>query len=162
MDNKLRLSFEYDLFNSEESLFDDWKLLLKKAREALDRAYSPYSNYKVGAALLLDNGEIITGSNQENAAFPSGLCAERVAFFSAGSDFPGILINKAAVIAVKNTDQKLEVAAPCGACRQVMLEYEIHQKKPIQILMAYKNSKFLVAPSIDSLVPFAFNKYNLK
>ena len=162
MDEKLRLSFEYDLFKDEESLFDDWKLLLNKAREVLSNAYAPYSEYRVGAALLLENGEIVTGSNQENAAFPSGLCAERVAFFAAGSNYPDLQIKKAVVIAMKAGKENPEVAAPCGACRQVMLEYEIKQKKPIQLLMVYKNSKFIVSNSIENLVPFSFNKYNLK
>lgn len=162
MDNKLRLSFEYDLFNNEEELFEDWKLLLARAREALNTSYSPYSNYKVGAALLLVNGEIVTGSNQENAAFPSGLCAERVAFFTAGAKYPGIAIKRAAVVAQKPDNEQLVPAAPCGACRQVMLEYEVKQEKPIELLMVYKEGKFLSSPSIEHLVPFTFNKFNLK
>ncbi|HEX9649862.1 MAG TPA: cytidine deaminase [Cyclobacteriaceae bacterium] len=162
MDNKLRLSFEYDLFDNEDELFNDWKLLLVKAREVMTNAYSPYSNYKVGAALLLENGEIVTGSNQENAAFPSGLCAERVAFFAAGSAHPGVAIKRAVVVARKPGNNNLEVAAPCGGCRQVMLEYELKQEKPIQLLLVYKNSKFLVASSIESLVPLSFNKHNLE
>lgn len=162
MEEKLRLSFEYDLFDGEESLYDEWKLLLNKAREAKDKAYAPYSNYHVGAALLLETGEVITGCNQENASFPSGLCAERVAFFKAGSDYPGVRIKKIAVIAQKPGKSVPEIASSCAACRQVMLEYEIKQEKPIQLMMVYKNSKFLVTPSIESLIPLSFSKKNLE
>lgn len=141
------------------------KRLVETAKQATIRAYAPFSKYQVGAALLLDNGKIIEGSNQENAAYPSGLCAERTAAFFAASANPGIAFKKLAVAAWidpgKDKDweegfQKNPVS-PCGGCRQALLEYE-HLYGNIQVILYGKN-KIYILPSIKSLLPLAFTEF---
>ena len=151
-------------YNYEELKGRD-RELLDCAKEATRRSYAPYSKYQVGAALLLDNGKIVEGSNQENAAYPSGLCAERTAIFYAASANPGISIRKIAIAAWidpgKERDweegfQKSPVS-PCGGCRQALLEYE-HLYGDIEVLL-YGQSKIYVLPSIKSLLPLAFTDF---
>src|SRR5690554_7087575 len=114
---------------------------MKKAQQAREDAYAPYSRFKVGAALLLDSGEVITGNNQENAAYPSGLCAERVVVFSAGANFPGQTMT-ALTITIRSESRKIgEPLAPCGACRQSLLEYEQKQKSPLSIYLDRKSTR---------------------
>lgn len=132
---------------------------MQKAREALVSSYSPYSGFPVGAAILLENGDVITGSNQENAAYPSGLCAERVAFFYAGAKYPGQSI-KAVAVAVSN--QAKEYAFPCGACLQVISEYQHRQNSPVKILIVHPSlNEVLMAKGVQHLLPFGFNKDHL-
>jgi cytidine deaminase len=121
-------------------------------------AYAPYSEFHVGAAVLLENGEIIAGNNQENAAYPSGLCAERVALFYAGSQYPTIAI-KTIAISVKSKNVIIsEPLSPCGGCRQVIAEYENKFKKPIRIIMSGEKGQIYIANSIESLLPLMFSK----
>lgn len=128
--------------------------LIKAAHAALDTAYAPYSQFRVGAALLLDDGTIVSGSNQENAAYPSGLCAERVAFFSAGSQFP----NKQILAAAVTTSYPLEhPVSPCGACRQVMAEYELKQGTSIKLFMCSHDGSVIVANKTRDLLPLYFS-----
>ena len=124
--------------------------LLSAAKKSSTHAYAPYSRFKVGAAVLLGNQKIISGNNQENAAYPSGLCAERVALFFASGQHPTEKIKAIAVTAV-----------PCGACRQAMLEYETKQKSPVRIIMQSGNKVF-IADGIDNLLPLAFTAMALK
>jgi cytidine deaminase len=131
--------------------------LVEEAREATKRAYAPYSAFRVGAALLLENGEIITGNNQENAAYPSGLCAERVAVFYAGARYPDVAIVAMALTARKKEDFTEEPAYPCGACRQVLLEAENRSGKPIRLIMAGRNKADVVS-SVQELLPKNFDK----
>ncbi len=131
--------------------------LLTQARQACTTAYAPYSNFHVGAALLLDNGNIILGSNQENAAYPSGLCAERTAIFAAGANFPNQIIRSIAIAACKHNDSCYQTISPCGACRQAMLEYENKQKEPIRFLMQGEGEKIYISPSIGNLLPIQFS-----
>lgn len=140
---------------SFDELDPEWKKLIDRADDAVSRAYALYSNYEVGAAILLDNSQIITGSNQENAAYPSGLCAERVAVFSASSNFPGSII-KRIVVKGRKKDENFSICTPCGGCRQVLLEYEIKQKHPIELLILNENKNYLIFPSIENLLPLAF------
>jgi len=135
--------------------------LFEEAQKALQSAYSPYSSFQVGAALRLSNGQIIRGSNQENAAYPSGLCAERTAFFYAGSQFPNENIEEIVVLARKTGDSILVPACPCGACRQVMLEYEVKQKQAIPIVFKLENEGFIRVSSISDLLPFKFDASSL-
>ena len=136
--------------------------LLEKAKQACNTAYAPYSNFHVGAALLLDNRKIILGSNQENAAYPSGLCAERTAIFAAGSNHPEQKIMAIAVVASKQSTQGFVPVAPCGACRQAILEYEVKQEAPIRLIMQGKSNKIYISPSVSNLLPVQFSIHQLK
>lgn len=135
------------------------RILIDKAREAALRAYAPYSKFNVGAAILLDNDKIITGSNQENAAYPSGTCAERTACFYAHSSFPNAKF-KAIAIAARNTNGE-EVTipiSPCGSCRQALLEYEILAQNEIKVILVGRDEIFMLK-SIKSLLPLAFSEF---
>ena len=131
--------------------------LVEEARRATENAYAPYSAFRVGAALLLENGEIITGNNQENAAYPSGLCAERVAVFYAGARYPDVPIVALALTARKPDGFTVEPAYPCGACRQVLLEAESRSGHPIRIIMAGRE-KADVVTSVKELLPKNFDR----
>lgn len=145
-----------------EDLDAESKYLAHKAKEAATLAYAPYSKFQVGAALLLDDGTYITGTNQENAAFPSGMCAERVALFSAAATHPGKRITKIAVVARRKGGKELLPATSCGPCRQVMLEFETRQKSPIQIVMFDQHHNWIKAPSAESLLPYGFTRANME
>lgn len=135
--------------------------LMQYAIKARDAAYSPYSNFNVGAALLLDNGEVITGNNQENAAYPSGLCAERVAIFYAGAHYPSAKIVSMAISATSKSKPVAEPIPPCGACRQSIAEYEIKQQEPIAIYFMGETGAILKSNSIADLLPLIFQKSHL-
>ncbi|MAW31567.1 MAG: cytidine deaminase [Flavobacteriales bacterium] len=136
--------------------------LVNNAIASLKDAYAPYSGFQVGASILLENGEIINGSNQENVAYPSGLCAERVAIFYASSNYPNIRIVKMA-ISVQAVDFNInDVISPCGACRQVMAEYEENQNHPIQIILHSPNNDILIVDRVQDLLPFMFKSPHLK
>lgn len=155
MKNQKALHIPY-LEYTKDQLSSEDALLYKMAQEATLKAYAPYSNFYVGCALKLKNGEIITGTNQENAAFPSGLCAERVAFFYAGANFPNELIDTI-VISVSSSKKHSDlIYAPCAACRQSMLEYENKQQQPIRILFEGSNDTIIEMNAINDLIPFAF------
>ena len=129
--------------------------LLLAAREACESAYAPYSKFHVGAALLLENGEIIKGSNQENADFTDGLCAERVAIFYANSTFPDVPVKAIAVTAKNSRGLVEEPAQPCGSCRQVLVETEARFQKSMKIIMDGRK-RIQVLEGADNLLPFAF------
>tara|TARA_R110000787_G_scaffold166642_2_gene279644 strand:+ start:1024 stop:1506 length:483 start_codon:yes stop_codon:yes gene_type:complete len=131
--------------------------LMEAAIEATKTAYAPYSGFKVGAALLMEDNSIITGNNQENAAYPSGMCAERVAIWKAGSSFPNKKIKKIAITAVSSNKQLDKPVGPCGACRQTMLEYEINQAEDVEVIFMGEVGKVVKANSIASLLPFSFD-----
>lgn len=133
--------------------------LIKMAKEATEKAWAPYSQFRVGAALELENGEIITGNNQENIAFPSGLCAERVALFYAGSQFPGVAIKRIALAAYADGKFVAKPVYPCGDCRQVLLEHENRVKKPVEVIM-YGEDEIKLVKSVSDLLPLPFD-YNL-
>jgi cytidine deaminase len=137
----------------------DQKLILA-AREAAKRAYAPYSKFYVGAALLLNNGEIVSGNNQENAAFPTGLCAERVALFSAHANFPETAVKTLAVTAYNSNGLVEGPVKPCGSCRQAMVETEVRFKQPMRIILDGKK-KIQVFEGVDNLLPFAFKPESL-
>ncbi len=132
--------------------------LLDAARTAMKKAYAPYSQFPVGAAALLSNGQIISGSNQENASFPLGLCAERVALFAAGAAFPDQAIRAIAVIAAKIDEQWI---SPCGACRQVMLESEQRGGQNMDIILTNRSGQIAVIPSAATLLPWCFDGHLL-
>lgn len=144
-----------------EALNQESKYLVHKAKEATSVAYAPYSKFYVGAALILQDGTVITGSNQENASYPLCMCAERVALYALASTHPGKRIMKMAIVAHKKNHKELVPAASCGACRQVMAEFEDRQKKPFEIVMMVEDNKWITCPSAASLLPFVFTKDNL-
>ncbi len=152
----IKLETHLDIFDTFDELPDDIKSLMNKAIEARDAAYAPYSNFNVGAAILLDNDKIITGNNQENASYPSGLCAERTAIYYAGANFPN---NKIMIMALsassqhKVTDQPIP---PCGACRQAIAEYETKQDQPIEIYFMGATGKVVKSNSLANLLPLVF------
>jgi cytidine deaminase len=158
---KRKILIEYEEFEWEDDYTNGEQELMKRAEEAVFRAYAPYSGFRVGVAVLLEDGQIITGSNQENAAYPSGLCAERVALFSAASRFPDKKVLKISVAAVDKKGTTTPVT-PCGSCRQVMLEYEYKQQQPILILLHGPGKRILQFNSADALLPFGFNRSQLK
>ena len=136
--------------------------LIEKAKNAYSNAYAPYSGFLVGASVLLENGEIINGSNQENVAYPSGLCAERVALFYAGAKYPEVAIKTIAISAKSKTFEIDDVVSPCGACRQVMAEYQQKQGQNIRLLLHPTNDEVLIANSVTDLLPFMFNSEKLR
>ena len=144
-----------------ENLSDNEQQVIAEAIRAAGDAYAPYSGFCVGAALLLDNGELVRGNNQENAAYPDGLCAERVAMFSANSNFPEAGIEILAVAAKIKYEFLEEPVYPCGSCRQALLESENRFGKPIRILMYGKN-RIHIANSIKDLLPLSFDSSFLK
>lgn len=131
--------------------------LMLKAIEVRKNAYAPYSKFRVGTAILLDNGEIIVGSNQENAAYPSGLCAERVAIFYAGATYPEATILKMAITAASENNKTTIPVPPCGACRQAIAEYEIRQKTSIKIYYMGETGEIHQSDSLKNLLPFMFD-----
>jgi cytidine deaminase len=134
--------------------------LRSAAIRALGRAYAPYSHYSVGAAVLLSDGTIVEGNNQENVAYPSGLCAERVALFYASASYPEMPVVSIAIIAVKDGEIQ-ESVSPCGTCRQVLLETEQRYGKPIRILMCGRDEA-LVVSSVEDLLPLSFSIENIR
>jgi cytidine deaminase len=159
---KQEVSFQLEVYNGVEDLTEEDSRLLLKAVEARKNAYAPYSNFQVGAAILLENGEVVLGNNQENACYPSGLCAERVAIFQAGAIYPNVVIKAVAISATSLNYQVDTPAAPCGNCRQAMSEYEVKQEQPIQLLMMGEIGKVLKCKSIGDILPLAFNNSFLK
>ena len=148
----------YERFDTAENLPSDEVKLLEQALEATETAYAPHSGFFVGAAVALTDGQVIKGNNQENLAYPSGLCAERTALFYAGSLGKGDQVEKIAIRG-RSSRIKLEVpVTPCGACRQVMLEYENLSGKPIIVLMQGEEGPILRLSGVaDTLLPFSFN-----
>ena len=158
-EKKIELSF---ISAQLSELSSKEKQLVANAKSAVTTAYAPYSGFLVGASVLLDNGEIINGSNQENVAYPSGLCAERVALFYAGARFPDAKIKTIAVSVMSKNFKVTDVISPCGACRQVMAEYEEKQKSKIRILLHSPDDKVLISDSVEDLLPFVFRSPFLK
>ncbi len=155
---EVKIESKLYVFESIEELPKDVNMLMQKAAEARGKAYAPYSKFHVGAALLLDNGEIITGNNQENASYPSGLCAERTAIYYAGSQYPNAKVLRMAITATSQNKQTTSPIPPCGACRQAIAEYEVKQKVPIEIYFMGEKGKVAKSDSLANLLPFVFDK----
>lgn len=150
---------EYD--NISELSAEDQNLLCAAAKAA-EHAYAPYSNFHVGAALLLESGTIVKGNNQENVAYPSGLCAERVAIFSAGAQYPDVAIKTIAITCKSKLFEVKAPVSPCGACRQAMVEYEVRHNCNIRLLTRGETGKIRVFESVKALLPFMFIAEELK
>ncbi len=133
--------------------------LVEQAIEATRRSYAPYSHFRVGAAVRLGNGEIVIGCNQENAAYPSGLCAERTALFAAGALYPDVPV-KVLAVAARGTDGEMteEPTGPCGSCRQVIIESETRAKHPIRILLYGRRCVYII-DGIRQLMPLTFSEF---
>ena len=154
--------FSYSEINSHSELIPEDLDLLRAAGQIVDMAYAPYSHFKVGAAVILENGKVITGNNQENMAFPSGLCAERVAIFNAVSANPGIKIKAIAITAKSDEFPVEEPVTPCGGCRQTLIEYENNQGSPIRIILGCENGKVIIVNQVSDLLPLSFKGEKLK
>lgn len=144
------------VYEQREELPEDLTALLAQAYEAAHHAYCPYSHFQVGAALQLNNGEIFKGNNQENAAFPSGLCAERTALYFAAANNPNVPIHRIAIVAINPNNPLSEPIVPCGSCRQSLLEYEHKFGQNIEIVMAAEQGPVYVVNSVADLLPCSF------
>ncbi len=154
----ISITTQFSVFDSIQELPLDVQNLMAEAVAIRKTAYAPYSNFRVGAALLLDNGKIVLGSNQENAAYPSGLCAERVAIFHSGAIYPEAKILKMAITAASDTNKTTAPIPPCGSCRQSMAEYEIKQETPIEIYFMGEIGPIYKSASLKNLLPLMFDK----
>lgn len=152
-----QISTSIKIFDSASELPEQIQQLMNQAVEARNTAYAPYSKFKVGAALSLENGEVVRGSNQENASYPSGLCAERTAIYAAGANYPNQKIKVLAISATSEKHDVTEPIAPCGACRQAIAEYEQKQDEPIQIYFTGISGKVICVESLLDILPLAFN-----
>ncbi|WP_299818879.1 cytidine deaminase [uncultured Pontibacter sp.] len=160
MASELTINISIDVLAPEE-LNERERKAMQLAQQAASDAYAPYSNFLVGAALVLEDGTMFKGSNQENAAYPSGLCAERTALFAFSAHHPNEQIEMLAVTARRRNDTNFLAAMPCGACRQVMAEYEHKQGKAIPVLLQGPDGNFYRFKSVADLLPFQFNRENL-
>ncbi len=155
---QISLTTNFTVYDSLSELSANDKELMLKAIEIRKQAYAPYSKFQVGVSLLLDNGKIVTGTNQENAAYPSGLCAERVAIFYAGANYPDAKIEKI-YISASPIDRELDKPIPpCGACRQSIAEYEIKQESPIEVFFMGAKGEIFKSDSLKNLLPLLFDK----
>jgi cytidine deaminase len=157
-----KFSFEFEEYDSIDELSRGEVELMQQAVKAAENAYAPYSHFKVGAALKLSNGKIVLGNNQENVAYPSGLCAERVAFFHANAIYPDASIEVVAITARTQDFEIDEPVTPCGSCRQVMSESESRQDEKIRVLLMGQSGRVFAINSVENLLPFVFRAEGLK
>lgn len=155
---KISITSTFDVFDSVSELPSEVQNLMQKAIDARKVAYAPYSKFRVGAAILLENSEVVIGSNQENAAYPSGLCAERTAIFYAGAKYPNVPFKTIAISATSDTNPTLSPIPPCGACRQSIAEYESRQSYPVEIYFMGESGKVYRSESLENLLPLSFDK----
>jgi cytidine deaminase len=155
-------NFSYKELESDDELPEELAELLVQAKIAIATAYAPYSEFRVGAAVLLENGEIVSGSNQENASSPAGICAERVALSAASSLHPNVAVIALAVSAKASTGVLTEPAAPCGICRQTILEYEQRFNHDIEIILRGEAGKIFRISSVKNLLPLYFGRDDMK
>jgi cytidine deaminase len=155
---KERFEFNYDLLSNWKELPIEEHVLVEQAYAAMENAYAPYSEFKVGACALMDDGSFVLGNNQENAAFPSGICAERVALFYAGANFPNKKVITLCIVARGDLMPASQLLSPCGGCRQVMLESENRQKQPIRVLLVNQDGRTMILDSVIQLLPFGFGR----
>lgn len=157
---KKTIETKVEIYSFEE-LDSQKQKLINKAKEQVTKAYAPYSRFHVGAAIELENGEIFAGSNQENSAYPSGLCAERVAMFYANAQYPNVAVKTLAIAAFTNGNFLEYPVTPCGSCRQVLLESEQRFEKDITILL-YGTKEIFMIDNVKQLLPLCFEKSSLK
>jgi cytidine deaminase len=162
MAGKLEVKIEIAVYDSIQDLSQKDRELLDAARQMCGQAYAPYSKFHVGAAILLSDGTVVKGSNQENAAYPSGLCAERSAIYWAGANYPNLQVETVAVAARHSHAQDFLPVTPCGSCRQALAEYEHKQPHNIRMILEAEGGKIYIVPSIGSLLPLQFSKASLE
>ena len=158
--SEVKITINYEEFNSASEMLPEDQQLVKAALEAQEGSYSPYSDFQVGAALRLINGVIVKGANQENIAYPSGLCAERTAMFWAGANYPDVPFDTLAIAGSDHGVLCESPASPCGACRQVMAEYQKKHNRPLKIILigSQRIRKF---HCVDDLLPFIFDSLSI-
>ncbi len=156
---KKSFTIEFTEYSSTDELSEGLRGLIKKSESYLSNAYAPYSKFRVAALCVLEDGTEVIGTNQENAAYPSGLCAERVAVFAAKAQFPDKKIDK---IVLTTSGESENPLTPCGACRQVLIEYEHLQNEGIEVILKSGDSKIWVFSSINDLLPYSFDSSVLK
>jgi len=154
-------SFEYQIFDSAQELNNEDRTLLDQAKESLSSSYAPYSHYHVGAAVRLENGAIVKGSNQENMSFPAGLCAERVAIYAAAVQYPGIPIRALAITARAEAFSVKEPVPPCGVCRQAIVEYEMKFQGKIRLILSGETGSVYIIEGMQALLPLTFIEKSL-
>ncbi len=161
MMKEITIATNFVVYDALTDLPKEVENLMHQAIEIRKKAYAPYSHFRVGTAILMSNGEIVLGSNQENAAYPSGLCAERVAIFQAGALYPESSIRCIAITAASDHNPTLKPIPPCGACRQSMYEYEAKQEPFIPVYFMGVSGEVYKSNSISNLLPFSFDKKSL-
>ena len=155
---EIKIYSNFKIFDSIDELNDEMKVLFNEAKLVRESAYSEYSKFSVGAAVLLENGKILCGSNQENASYPSGLCAERTVLFYANSTYPDIKIKAIAIVAGSIDKINENPVAPCGSCRQVISEFQTKQNSDIELYFMGEKGEIIYTDSINNLLPFKFDK----
>jgi len=155
---EIKIYSNFKIFDSIDELNDEIKVLFNEAKLVRESAYSEYSKFSVGAAVLLENGKILCGSNQENASYPSGLCAERTVLFYANSTYPNIKIKAIAIVAGSIDKINENPVAPCGSCRQVISEFQTKQNSDIELYFMGEKGEIIYTDSINNLLPFKFDK----
>ena len=160
--NRQEFHFEYEVYESINDLEEEDAWLLDEAREVTQQAYAPYSKFKVGAAAKLTNGEVVRGTNQENASYPAGLCAERVLMSAASSFYPKAAIETMAISYNNNNGESDQPITPCGICRQSLKEFESRTHHPIRLILGGMHGKIYLIPNADYLLPLSFTGEDLK
>ena len=158
---KVTLELGFIEYSSLEEMDPQDQEVVKAAIEAQKGSYAPYSNFNVGAAVRLEDGTIVKGANQENAAYPSGLCAERTAMFAAGATYPGVPMTTLAIVGGCDFTLSETPCTPCGGCRQVMAEYQTAGKRPLSVIM-FGTEKTWKFEKVDDILPFIFDSFNEK
>ena len=160
--NKEAYQFTYEVYDSVEELNQEDAWLVNEARDVTSAAYAPYSNFNVGAIAKMANGEIVAGTNQENASYPVGICAERVLLSSAATLYPNIPIDTIAISYNNNNGESSHPISPCGMCRQSLVEYEERMKQSIRLLLSGMEGKVIIVQKANSLLPLSFGSVDLK
>ena len=158
---KVTLDIDFIEYSSLEEMDPQDQEVVKAAIEAQKGSYAPYSTFNVGAAVRLEDGTIVKGANQENAAYPSGLCAERTAMFAAGATYPGIPMTTLAIVGGFGYTIAETPCTPCGGCRQVMAEYQTAGKRPLSVIM-FGTKRTWKFEKVDDILPFIFDSFNEK
>lgn len=156
-----KIEFSYEVYDDITELREKDAWLLKEARVVTEQAYAPYSNFHVGAVAMLENGEVVAGTNQENASYPVGICAERVLLGSVATLHPRIAIETIAISYNSETVKSDHPISPCGMCRQALLEYETRVKQPIRLILSGQEGKVFIIKNASQLLPFAFTSSEL-
>ena len=160
--NKEAYQFTYEVYDSVEELNQEDAWLVNEARDVTSAAYAPYSNFNVGAIAKMANGEIVAGTNQENASYPVGICAERVLLSSAATLYPNIPIDTIAISYNNNNGESSHPISPCGMCRQSLVEYEERMKQSIRLILSGMEGKVIIVQKANSLLPLSFGSDDLK